>query len=502
MDERSFHEAVAPLIALARVWQQVGSASCGAASSVALPLLEQLLTLCSAQRGAVLLPRGPALAHVVASLPAGALLPKVRLLAQLGMSEEDLLPLLVAYASAGADVQTPLAAPGWLLYRLPLAGAPVRSVDDPAGSAAAAAVTPAWLPADALLVLGWDATEHEQSLAARQQGRAILPLIADVAGVLLSNLLLAERVQAREVLMQQQARREREVLPTDLLANVSHELRSPLTSIKGSAETLLRLDRRTSRQQRREFLLTITEASDELAVVIDRLLELAQLDTGRLRIARALVNLAHLVREALTAAQERLAAPTQQPGVPQTQAPVRCSWRLEDPQEGEPTSAEPLIQADGQRLREVLDHLLANAIAYSPGGGTIEVMIRPVSVHGLTHSVQRAPAAPTPGQTQDLPSSLAATPQLGMELCVHDQGMGIPGEQLELIFAPFQRLDTTLTHPVPGLGLGLALCQRLVERNDGIIWAESVVGEGSAFHIWLPATPGQAARLSSGKEGA
>ena len=495
MDERSLHEAAAPLIALARIWQQVGSASCGAASSAALPLLVQLLTLCSAQRGAVLLPRGPALAQLGASLPAGALLQEVRLLAQLGMSEEDLLPLLGAYASVGTDVWMSPAAPGWLLYRLPLIGAAGSGADDPAGSAAAAAVTPAGLPADALLVLGWDAAEHDQSLAALEQGRALLPLVADVTGALLSNLLLAERLQAQETVMRQQARREREVLPSDLLANVSHELRSPLTSIKGSAETLLRLDRRTSRQQRREFLRTINEASDELAGVIDRLLELAQLDTGRLPIERAPVNLAHLVREALTSAQERLAAPTQREGTPQTQEPLCFSWRLEDPQEGEPTSAEPLIQADRQRLREVLDHLLANAVAYSPGGGTIAVTIRPVSVQGLTHSVQRAPAAPSPGQAQDLPSSLAATPQLGMELVVRDQGMGIPDEQLEQIFAPFQRLDTTLTRPVPGLGLGLTLCQRLVDLHGGRIWAESAVGEGSAFHVWLPATPEQAASL-------
>ncbi len=420
------------------------------------------------------------------------------MLAQLGMNEADLLPLLGAYALAGTDVWMSPAAPGWLLYRLPLIGAAGSRADNPAGSAATAAVTPAWLPADALLVLGWDAAEHEQSLAALEQGRALLPLVADVTGALLSNLLLAERLQAQET-QQQQARREREVLPTDLLANVSHELRSPLTSIKGSAETLLRLDRRTSRQQRREFLLTINEASDELAVVIERLLELAQLDTGRLTIERAPVNLAHLVREALTSAQERLAATMQQPDIPQTQEPVRFSWCLQDPQ-GEPTSAEPLIQADRQRLQEVLDHLLANAIAYSPTGGTIAVTIRPVSVHGLTHRVQRTHAAPTPGQTQDLPSSSAATPRLGMELCVRDQGMGIPAEQLEQIFAPFYRLDTTLSRPVPGLGLGLALCTRLVDLHGGRIWAESVVGEGSAFHVWLPATPEQEASLSSGKE--
>ena len=242
--------------------------------------------------------------------------------------------------------------------RLPLTGALLAAPTTRLGLLRQQPLTPAWFPADALLVLGWDATEHEQSLAALEQGRALLPLVADVTGALLSNLLLAERLQEQET-QQQQARREREVLPSDLLANVSHELRSPLTSIKGAAETLLRLDRRTSRQQRREFLLTINEASDELAVVIDRLLELAQLDTGRLRIARAPVNLAHLVREALRTAQERLAATMQQPGVPQTQEPLRFSWCLEDPQEGEPTSAEPLIQADRQRLREVLDHLLA-----------------------------------------------------------------------------------------------------------------------------------------------
>ena len=298
--------------------------------------------------------------------------------------------------------------------------------------------------------------------------------------------------------MDERSLQGRKALPSDLLANVSHELRSPLYLIKGAAETLLLLDRRTSQQQRRECLLTIKEASDELADRLDRLLELAQLDSGSLDLEHAPVNLAHLVGEALRSAQERLAASMQQPGVPQ--APLRFSWRLEDAQEGEPTQAEPLIQADRQQVREVLDHLLANAIAYSPEGGTIEVTIRPVSVQGLTSHLQRASAALTPEKTEDLSSSLAARPQLGMELVVRDQGMGIPEEQLEQIFAPFYRLDTTLSRPVPGLGLGLTLCRRLVEGHGGRIWAESVVGQGSAFHVWLPAVPEQDQSLPSGKE--
>jgi len=291
---------------------------------------------------------------------------------------------------------------------------------------------------------------------------------------------------------------ERKVLISDLLANVSHELRSPLSLIKGSAEALLLLDRRTSRQQRRECLLVIKQASEELADRIDRLLELAQLDSGNLDLIHAPVNLVHLVGEALGSAQERLAARTQLPGVPQ--APMRFSWRLEDAQEGEPTQAEPLIQADRHRMREVLDHLLANAIAYSPAGGTIEVTIHPMSVQNLNSRLRHAPAAPTPGQAQDLSSSLAAGPQPGMELVVRDQGMGIPGEQLEQIFEPFYRVDTTLSCPVPGLGLGLTLCRRLVEGHGGRIWAESVVGQGSAFHVWLPATSEQDQSLPSGKE--
>ncbi len=298
--------------------------------------------------------------------------------------------------------------------------------------------------------------------------------------------------------MDERSLQELKVLPSDMLANVSHELRSPLSLIKGAAETLLLLDGRISRQQRRECLLTIKEASDELADRFDRLLELAQLDSGSLDLVRAPVNLAHLVGEALRSAQERLVARTARSGVPQ--APLRFSWRVEDAQEGESTQAEPLIQADRQRVREVLDHLLANAIAYSPAGGTIEVTIRPVSLQGLSSRLQGTSTASIPEQAQNLSSSLAVTPQQGMELVVHDQGMGIPGEQLEQIFAPFYRLDTTLSCPVPGLGLGLALCKHLVEGHEGRIWAESVVGQGSAFHVWLPTTSEQDQNLPSGKE--
>ncbi|TMC89182.1 MAG: PAS domain-containing sensor histidine kinase, partial [Chloroflexi bacterium] len=99
-----------------------------------------------------------------------------------------------------------------------------------------------------------------------------------------------------------------DLLKAELLATVSHELRSPLASVKGYAATLLRHERRISREERHEFLLAITEASDRLAVVIDRLLEISQLDTDAITMKPSTVDLVYLVREALTASEQRFIA--------------------------------------------------------------------------------------------------------------------------------------------------------------------------------------------------
>src|SRR5438067_13332808 len=104
---------------------------------------------------------------------------------------------------------------------------------------------------------------------------------------------------------------EMELLKAELLATVSHELRSPLASVKGYAATLLRHERRISREERHEFLLAITEASDRLAVVIDRLLEISQLDTDAITMKPSTVDLVYLVRDGFTASEVRFIASQQ-----------------------------------------------------------------------------------------------------------------------------------------------------------------------------------------------
>jgi signal transduction histidine kinase len=134
----------------------------------------------------------------------------------------------------------------------------------------------------------------------------------------------------------------------ELLGTVSHEQRSPLAPIKGYAATLLRQDRRLGREERHQFLLAITEASDRLGVVIERLLEVSQLETGQVRIDRAPVDMARLAGEAITAIKGPVAALSPRRFV--------FSLRLKCADDA-PADAVPLIEADQRRLREVLDNL-------------------------------------------------------------------------------------------------------------------------------------------------
>jgi signal transduction histidine kinase len=270
--------------------------------------------------------------------------------------------------------------------------------------------------------------------------------------------------------------REMELFNTEVLATISHELRSPLTAIKGYAATLLRHEGRISRVERREFLLAINEASDHLEVIINRLLEVSQLETGAITIDRTPINLAFLVREAILTTEERLLKlQNEQELKPNQGRHFTFILQLEDGQ-GQRTSEEPVIQADRIRLREVLDNLLGNAINYSPAGGAVEVVIRPI-------------VSQSQGKESDLPEEATrefALHQRIMEIAVRDRGIGIPTEQLETIFTRFHRVDTRLTREINGPGLGLAICKHIVELHNGIIWAESEPDKGSTFRVWLP----------------
>lgn len=277
--------------------------------------------------------------------------------------------------------------------------------------------------------------------------------------------------------------RQMELLKAELLARVSHELRSPLTAIKGYAATLLHHEQRISREEQHEFLVAITAASNRLEVVIDRLLELSQLETDAVSIEPTTVALVTLVREAITAVEQRVGYPgntgrtEEKPHIPHH---VTFSLFLEDSQK-QPTTNEPRIQGDQCRLREVLDNLLENAMLYSAEDGRVEIGIRPTSVQGPGGDGSSHHDTSEGENTSVRPENASM-----IEIWVCDHGIGISSEHLPHVFDRFYRVDTQLTREVNGLGLGLAISKYLVELHGGTMWAESAIGEGSTFHVLLP----------------
>jgi len=306
----------------------------------------------------------------------------------------------------------------------------------------------------------------------------ILSQISEGIGGNLATILLSERNHELQMAADHASLREMELLKAELLGTVSHELRSPLASIKGYAATLLRHEHRISPEERHEFLVAIDNSSDRLTVIVDRLLEMSQLDTGSIQLEYAPVNMIQLVRDALIAAEEQVSH-NQQQEVEEKRPIFMLQLYIEDGS-GQPTTTLPTPVADWRRLREVLDNLLENALLYSPEGGTISVTLRPILVPDMT----RRQNSHKVGRIEDGLAILV--PQKMIEICISDTGIGIPQEQVKAIFNRFHRVDTRLTRSANGLGLGLAICKRIIELHNGAIWVESESGQGSRFYLRLP----------------
>jgi signal transduction histidine kinase len=468
------------------------------------------MMVCKAQRGAILFTQERPVEHkpsigtsarVLKDTPQARLQAPtgvsqiLRILAQHGMHEEEVLALLEGCSSDDAAIQSPAGEPCCLICRLPISAPSDHRQDRGAAQSvprpdlAGASPEPSIhrgstipLPMYALLVLVWVGSDDRTRVAA-ESAKTLLPFIVDAAGTVMTHLLLLERVQELEAMSDRKALRDMELLKAELLATVSHELRSPLASIKGYAATLLRHERRISREERHEFLLVITQASDRLADVIDRLFEMSQLETGDIHLELTVVNLAYLVREAITALEQRFVEPEHQDR--------QFTFALQHEDERRvPTHEEPVIWADRHHLREVLDNLLDNAIHYSPEGGAIEVIIRPVFTRGQTSRPRTAASRDGRDDWKAMTPLAKQEAQRMVEICVRDHGIGIPPAHLERVFDRFHRVDTRLTREVNGMGLGLAICKRIVELHGGTIWAERGSGRGSTFHVWLPMDAG------------
>jgi len=220
----------------------------------------------------------------------------------------------------------------------------------------------------------------------------------------------------------------------DFVANVSHEFKTPLTAIRGFAETLL-AGALEDVDHRKRFVEIIQEHAERLTRLTDDLLKLSSIEAGRMELELHTVNPVDLLK--MCAESADFAAEKKQQTIQ-----IDCPPNL------------PAIRGDSGRLRDVLQNLLDNAVQYTPPGGHI----------------------------------ILSASKDGNEVVftVADNGIGIPQAEQERIFERFYRVDEGRSREVGGTGLGLSIARHIAEAHGGRVWVESAIGQGSRFHFSVP----------------
>jgi signal transduction histidine kinase/ActR/RegA family two-component response regulator len=221
---------------------------------------------------------------------------------------------------------------------------------------------------------------------------------------------------------------------SEFLANMSHEVRTPLNGILGFTELLIRGADGGNEHERQEFLKTIRESGRQLLSLINDVLDISKIESGQFRVETAPHSPDQILSQVIAAL--RVAAA-------QKQLALDYRWESRIPE---------TIQTDPQRLNQLLTNLVGNAIKFTERGNVLVI-----------------------ARIEDLEG--------GSKLLfeVHDSGIGIAPDKLDVIFQPFVQSDASVTRKYGGTGLGLAICRRIAESLGGELTVRTVLGQGSVF---------------------
>jgi signal transduction histidine kinase len=265
-------------------------------------------------------------------------------------------------------------------------------------------------------------TEWELEESGRSFERYTAP-ISDTLGTFIGRLVVLREITAE---------RRAERLQDDLISFASHELRTPLTSVFGFANLLLE-EGSDDDAAWRSHVQTIRDEATRLLRMVDELLDFQRIGAGGFALDRTRFDLHDLIEEQISNAS-------------------RSSRAHEISFESTPRRV--AINADRNRIAQVLSNLLSNAIKYSPKGGVVRVRLD--------------------------------AKRNAIRVSIRDSGIGIPESQREKLFTKFFRIESEEVEGIPGLGLGLAFCQEIVEAHDGTIGFEAAPGGGTIFWFELP----------------
>ena len=234
-------------------------------------------------------------------------------------------------------------------------------------------------------------------------------------------------------------------MKSDFISRVSHELKTPLASIRAATDVIAQAKIGALNRKQEKMLQIITEETGNLVGLIEDLLDMSELESGRLSLKFQRCSLTDVARASLEPFRVRY----HQKGVALLESlPAAC----------------PHVHADPVRIRQVFENLLSNALKFTPPGGRVELKVKVEEASDST------------GGRRLLRAS------------VSDTGVGIPRKELERIFEKFHQAESLNTRTAGGTGLGLSISKFLVEAHGGEIWVESRPGTGSTFYFSLPVT--------------
>ncbi len=252
--------------------------------------------------------------------------------------------------------------------------------------------------------------------------------------------VVAERT--RELRAANESLRSLDRLKNDFVSVVSHELRTPLAVVALEAQ-MLASGMQFSPDKLREIYQALVVSARRLQIQIDELLDFALIERGELELKFTSCSINQIVRDVVDLYSARAAEKN-----------IKMTLNL-------PPTAQLSVIADGPRLRSALTHLVDNAIKFTTEQGTVTVSV---------HSMVFVPDTHTPA----------------VAVSVKDNGIGIPPEMQKHLFTAFNQADMSTTRRFGGMGMGLALAQRIVEAHGGKITFKSELGLGSLFALWIP----------------
>lgn len=264
-----------------------------------------------------------------------------------------------------------------------------------------------------------------------------LETIATLAAVAIRNLNRHREVGEKNEKLKQYAEKLSSLnkMKSNFVATISHEFRTPLTSIKAYCETLNKNAESIDRQILKEFLKVIEEESTRLMTLIEDILDFSQMESGAVRFERTACNLNEIMTVAANELEKNFESKriTLETRLPATQVKIRAERDL---------------------MKQLVINLLHNASKFTPEGGKVWIKLEDEVVSA--------------------------------RIIVEDNGIGIPEDQLDKIFDHFHQVDGSTTRRHGGTGIGLAICKNIVEWHDGRIWVENVAGKGARFVVVVP----------------